>query len=72
MVLEFNGLFNLIDFFVICFYFSGKSNVICIVSFFFYCFIWFIVGYIVEGEGKIFVDIMWKFCIDFVYSKLYY
>lgn len=57
-MLEFNGLFNLIDFFVICFYFSGKSNVICIVSFFFYCFIWFIVGYIVEGEGKIFVDIM--------------
>lgn len=72
VVPEFNGLSNPIDSSVIRFYFSGKSNVTCTVSFSSQRSTWPIAGHIVEGEGKTSVDTMQKSCTDFVYSKLYY
>ncbi|XP_052685461.1 FRAS1-related extracellular matrix protein 1-like isoform X2 [Crassostrea angulata] len=72
VVPEFNGLSNPIDSSVIRFYFSGKSNVTCTVSFSSQRSTWPIAGHIVEGEGKTSVDTMRKSCTDFVYSKLYY
>lgn len=72
VVPEFNGISNPIDSSVIRFYFSGKTNVSCSVSFSSYRSIWPIVGRIVVGESQTAVDTMRKSCSDFLYSKLYY